>query len=149
MHMLLTIALAGVPSKRPEEHVKGREVYDRSCWQCHGDDLSGDGPAAVALVGGVPDLRGRLDYVADRDRLIFLVLDGQGDMPAFRAEFDKHDARRVLLYMERLEDGTDKPSSHKPKAVDDTEGADDEAFEPTDLRPRPGPPELPSTPKPE
>jgi len=101
--------IAAQPGKRPADHVKGRQVYDRSCWQCHGNDLSGQGPAAVALVNGVPDLRGELDYT-ERDALIELILDGQGDMPAFRAEFDKHDARRVLIYMERLENGEEEPS---------------------------------------
>jgi mono/diheme cytochrome c family protein len=146
MHMLLSLALAGVPTKRPEEHVKGRQVYDRSCWQCHGDDMSGNGPAAGALVDGVPDLRGKLDYKADKDALIFLVLDGRGDMPAFRAEFDKHDARRVLLYMERLEEGTDKPSSHKPEPSEEQDAeAEGQPLEPRDERP----PELPALPEPE
>ncbi len=84
--------------------------------------MAGDGPAAAALTGGVPDLRGELDYT-DKDPLIELILDGQGDMPAFRAEFDKHDARRVLVYMERLEDGRDQPSTGgekpDPKKKDD------------------------------
>lgn len=115
--MLLLLLMAAQPGKRPADHVKGRQVYDRSCWQCHGDTMAGDGPAAAALIDGVPDLRDVLDY-SERDALIESILDGQGDMPAFKAEFDKNDARRVLIYMERLEKGQDQPSVLGEKPAD-------------------------------
>ena len=41
------------PKKRPEDHVAGEQIWERSCWQCHGEDNDGQGPAASALPGDV------------------------------------------------------------------------------------------------
>jgi mono/diheme cytochrome c family protein len=41
----------------PGEHVSvmaGRDIYNASCWVCHGRDGRGDGPAAKTLVGPPP-----------------------------------------------------------------------------------------------
>jgi mono/diheme cytochrome c family protein len=149
--LVLTLAgavLAGMPTKRPEDHVRGRTVFMQSCWQCHGASNNGEGPAAEALVGGVPDLRGKMSE--DRfDALIPVILEGKGKMPAYAEEMDKHDARRVLVYLHRLDTGeetppvTPAPKATKPGAVgedgeeattDDEandEGAKDEGAEPT------------------
>jgi len=94
-------AWAGVPKKRPEDHVRGKQLWERSCWQCHGEAFDGQGPAAAAFPDGtVPDLRGEI--TRDRfDALVKVILNGQGDMPAFATEFDKHEARRILIYIQR------------------------------------------------
>ena len=146
--LVLTLAgavLAGMPTKRPEDHVRGRTVFMQSCWQCHGASNNGEGPAAEALVGGVPDLRGKMSE--DRfDALIPVILEGRGKMPAYAEEMDKHDARRVLVYLHRLDTGeetppvTPAPKATKPGAVgedgeeattDDEATKDEEGAEPT------------------
>lgn len=129
--MLLTVAmaLAAQPSKRPADHLVGQEIYDRSCWMCHGPTMAGDGPAAQALGTPVPDLRGALDY-SELDPLIDVVLNGQGDMPAFTTEIDRPTARRVMIYMERLEAGTMDPTDHSktpPKKKSEPTQDEDEA----------------------
>ena len=127
MLLLAAIAFAAQPSKRPADHIVGKEIYDRSCWQCHGADLSGDGPAAGALGTPVPDLRGTLDY-EDVDPHLEVILYGQGDMPAFGTELDRPTARRVMVYLKRLEDGKEEPTEHaEPK--DEVEDAPDEQVE--------------------
>ena len=130
--LVLTLAgavLAGMPTKRPEDHVRGRTVFMQSCWQCHGASNDGQGPAAEALVGGVPDLRGKMSE--DRfDALIPIILEGKGKMPAYAEEMDKHDARRVLVYLHRLDTGEEKPpATPTPKAGDDEATKDDDAKE--------------------
>lgn len=130
--LTLTLAgavLAGMPTKRPEDHVRGRTVFMQSCWQCHGASNNGQGPAAEALVGGVPDLRGKMSE--DRfDALIPIILEGKGKMPAYAEELDKHDARRVLVYLHRLDTGEETPPAppKPPKADKGEEG--DEGDEP-------------------
>ncbi|MEY3209597.1 MAG: hypothetical protein RIT28_78 [Pseudomonadota bacterium] len=133
--LVLTVAgavLAGMPTKRPEDHVRGRTVFMQSCWQCHGASNDGQGPAAEALVGGVPDLRGKMSE--DRfDALIPIILEGKGKMPAYAEEMDKHDARRVLVYLHRLDTGEETPpatpkgdgdEATKDEATKDEEGAE-------------------------
>jgi mono/diheme cytochrome c family protein len=118
--LVLTVAgavLAGMPTKRPEDHVRGRTVFMQSCWQCHGASNNGQGPAADALVGGVPDLRGKMSE--DRfDALIPIILEGKGKMPAYAEEMDKHDAKRVLVFLHRLDTGEETPQAPPiPKAA--------------------------------
>ena len=88
-----------MPTKRPPDRDVGRTLYLQSCWQCHGETGQGDGPAAVAVVGGVPSLAGRL-APSEWDNLIDHIENGKGRMPAYKEDIDKHDARRILTYIQ-------------------------------------------------
>jgi mono/diheme cytochrome c family protein len=115
--LLLTplVASAGVPRKRSADHVRGQELWERSCWQCHGEEARGDGPAAAGLTAKVPDLRGRVS--ADRQQeLVSLILAGKGMMPAFSEELDRHDARKILVYLRRLENEEPPEVPEAPEA---------------------------------
>ena len=94
---------AKVPTKMPEDKVRGRELYQDLCWQCHGVDGRGDGP--LAAVSAVPpgDLRGRAEE--QWPELVQRVLQGQGDMPAFGDSLDRHEARRILVWLAALDAG--------------------------------------------
>jgi mono/diheme cytochrome c family protein len=88
-----------VATKRDSDEEAGRRLWQRSCWQCHGEVGAGDGPAAAALVGGVPSLAGKVK--ADGfDPLVTVIQEGRGRMPAFAEDIDKHDSRRILVYLE-------------------------------------------------
>jgi len=105
-------APAAQPNKRPTDAVRGKELYDRHCEACHGAYARGHGPATEALVHEVPDLLGRVK--AD-DATIRLVLRGKSAMPGYEQTFDKHDAKRVLQHMARLEaPGAAPPPSDAP-----------------------------------
>jgi mono/diheme cytochrome c family protein len=109
------VASAGVPRKRSADHVRGQELWERSCWQCHGEEARGDGPAAAGLTAKVPDLRGRVS--ADRQQeLVSLILAGKGMMPAFSEELDRHDARKILVYLRRLENEEPPEVPEAPEA---------------------------------
>ena len=88
-----------VATKRDSDEETGRRLWKRSCWQCHGEVGAGDGPAAAALVGGVPSLAGKVS-VDGFDALVTVIQEGRGRMPAFAEDLDKHDSRRVLVYLE-------------------------------------------------
>lgn len=101
--LVVGVAWAGQPSKRPTDEERGRELYERHCVQCHGATVAGDGPVAAALVKKVPDLSGETALSADnREANVTVVLDGRGLMPSYVASFDRYDARRVMRYMERV-----------------------------------------------
>lgn len=88
-----------VATKRDSDEDAGRRLWNRSCWQCHGELGKGDGPAAASLVGGVPSLEGKVK-TADFDALVGVIQAGRGRMPAYAEDIDKHDSRRILVYLE-------------------------------------------------
>ena len=94
---------ADPPKKRLSDYEEGKKIYRRSCWQCHGQMADGEGPAAAALPEGVPTLRGGVVSRDRRDELSRLILQGKGLMPAFSAEFERQDARRILIYLEKFD----------------------------------------------
>ena len=105
-------SFGGQPPKRPSDEERGLELYERHCWQCHGERNRGDGPATESLVHTVPNLSG--GQTAADDPTVALVLRGKDAMPAFEASFDDADARRVLKFMASLGDRKSLTGS-KPK----------------------------------
>jgi len=104
--IVAALSLAGKqPSKRPSHEERGKELYERHCFACHGAGSRGDGPAAVALAEEVPVVR---DFEI-RPELVDLVLQGRSLMPAFGNTFDRPDARRALEHMQKLPDEATPP----------------------------------------
>jgi mono/diheme cytochrome c family protein len=124
--LLAAGAWAGLPTKRPTDEERGKELYDRHCLACHGADARGQGPATEALVAKVPNLKGQV--VADKPT-VALVQNGKGSMPAFEASFDNDDTRRVLQWMARLPYEPPAPTK-PPKPADDDEPSDEDAGPP-------------------
>lgn len=117
-------ATSTMPAKRPPDREVGERLYRQSCWQCHGTNGKGDGPAASALVGGVPSLEGKvLDETIES--LIDVVQAGRGPMPAYNEVIDRQDTRRILLYLQDRLAGK-SPTSDEP--------AEDAAEEDADAR---------------
>jgi mono/diheme cytochrome c family protein len=107
-----------MPTKRPSDHDGGKRLYEQSCWQCHGDAGRGDGPAANDIPGGVPSLAGKLDP-KQLDALVKVIQDGRGRMPAYSEDIDRHDSRRILVYLREKMDGV--KTDDAPDAGDDEE----------------------------
>ena len=103
--------------------MRGKEIWERSCWQCHGKEGRGDGPAAGDLAVSVPDLRGNVGGKRQKE-LVDVILNGRSLMPAFSEEFDLFDARRILVYLRRLEEDT-TPEEVKPEAPSKPEPEDE------------------------
>ncbi|GDX78317.1 hypothetical protein LBMAG42_01280 [Deltaproteobacteria bacterium] len=108
-----------VPSKRPPDRERGRELWLQSCWQCHGEEGKGDGPAATALPDGVPTLESKVSQ-AQFDALVKVIQDGKGRMPAYKEDIDKHDARRILIYLQDALQG--RTEAQKDKDDKDEDG---------------------------
>ncbi|MCB9685968.1 MAG: cytochrome c [Alphaproteobacteria bacterium] len=120
------VALAAQPTKRPTDEVRGKELYERHCLACHGTRGAGDGPATTALVAPVPDLMGKVK--ADPATVDVVEL-GRGAMPSFQPSFDAADAKRVLMYMAKLDRMPDEPASADDPAPDEEEPPADDAQE--------------------
>jgi len=113
--LLAVPALAAQPKKRPEDHVQGKQIWEKSCWQCHGEANDGEGPAAEMLVDTVPDLRGQITPKR-YDQFVTLVMGGSPTHPAFSTEMDDHQAKRIMIYLERMERERKNPPPPKKDA---------------------------------
>ena len=115
-------AIAKMPTKRPADYEVGKRLWKQSCWQCHGEAGAGDGPAAAALIGGVPSLEGKIRG-ENFDALIKVVRDGRSRMPSYSEDIDDHDARRVLEYLRDTMEGRGPPTEGgEPAAGGDAPG---------------------------
>lgn len=123
------------PTKRPTDQEIGQNLWKQSCWQCHGERGLGDGPAAAALVGGVPTLQGRVrsvnaETIQNIDALVDAVQVGKGRMPAYSEDIDRGDTRKIIFYLrdqlegkgpggagaEKPDDAADAPEGDGPGA---------------------------------
>jgi mono/diheme cytochrome c family protein len=121
MLLLIGLALADGPTKLPPDAERGETLYRESCWQCHGANALGDGPLSAALPS--PPLAGRIaedGFPASVD----LIQSGKGNMPAFSEVLNRHDTRRILVWLATLdpETGID-PSAPVPEPeVEEADG---------------------------
>lgn len=113
-------ALAGVPTKRPPDPERGRQLYRENCWSCHGWTGEGHGPVEALLPTRAPALAGRLKE-QDYDALVKEILEGRGDMPSYSQVMDRFDARRILIWLGTLdpEHPNDPADDKKSKNTDD------------------------------
>lgn len=109
-------ASTNLPSKRATDPEVGQKWYEASCVQCHGPSGKGDGPIAGDVVGGVPDLSGKI--LQDQfEPHIDLILAGKGRMPAYSEVIERQDVRRILVYLTEVQSGRilpGKAGSNKP-----------------------------------
>ena len=126
------VAIAEIPKQRSPDHVRGRELWEQSCWQCHGATAEGDGPSAEALTVEVPNLRGTITNDR-REALINTIIYGQGLMPAYGETFDRPDARRILAFLQRLETMTLEQMDEELREDEEDEEEESEALETTPL----------------
>lgn len=59
MHLrtiVVALTLAGSASAQEVDLQAGRDLYMAHCWQCHGQDATGNGPMAEMLAIATPDL---------------------------------------------------------------------------------------------
>ncbi len=89
-----------------EESLKtGRELFNKNCAACHGEQGRGDGPAAANLAIKPPDYgSGHLDIHTDGD-IFYWIQNGisQGSpMPAFKDKLTDDEIWHVVNYVRRL-----------------------------------------------
>jgi mono/diheme cytochrome c family protein len=106
--------MAEKPSRRPTDVELGNTLYMRHCAACHGVGGRGGGPASLDIVGGIPNLRGKVR----RNRATSnRVLVGMGAMPAFGNSLTREEVSSVLGHMAGLgnKGGQHKRGKSPPK----------------------------------
>ena len=124
MFFLFFSALAGQPSKMLSDEAIGKNLYLAYCWNCHGELADGLGPQASSLQVAPPPLinpnsqkKSNSSEISSKDPRIEIILNGKGYMPGYGQLIDKHEARRILIYLQDLESeaeqGTSEPKGKK------------------------------------
>lgn len=113
---------SSMPSRRAPDPEIGERLWTQSCQSCHGEIGKGDGAAASSVIGGVPDLSGRITDEA-LEALIQSVQDGKGRMPAFSQTIERPDTRRLLIYLRDRQGGKPLPSKAKRVEAEGEKGA--------------------------
>ncbi len=111
------------PTKRSPDPEWGEDKYNKHCWQCHGAQAQGDGPAAANMQVPVPSLRG-ISNADTRGDLIVTVRQGSGPMPAYHENISRQDVRRIFVYLESLDDPDRKPSRDEEDEDEDGDERD-------------------------
>ena len=101
--LLLRVATAEVPKTIPLPHIRGKELYDDLCFQCHGVNGLADTPLAASTKA--PKLAGQFSD-GEYAEGIKVVQQGVGTMPAYEMIIDKHDTKRILIYLGGLDPET-------------------------------------------
>ena len=133
--LLSTWLYAEVPKTIPLPHIRGKELYDDLCFQCHGTAGLANTPLAQATKS--PKLTGMYSDGEYSDG-IKLVQEGKGTMPAFEMVIDKHDTKRILIYLSGLdpETGID-PRIKQDAATEESTTEEDEQEQNEDLESNP------------
>jgi mono/diheme cytochrome c family protein len=116
MLWLLIHTLADVPKRLPPPRERGENLYKDLCWQCHGQTGKGDGPLVQSLFMTLSDISGT-STDSQKER-INIIQRGKGKMPAYEQVIDRHDSRRILLWLEN-------PVPQKKKEEDSTKSSEE------------------------
>ena len=132
--VLHSIASAEVPKKLPKDTIRGKELYDELCFQCHGANALADNSAAVTVKA--PALAGRIDKDGYTDA-VALIQEGRGLMPAYEMLIDKHDSKKILMYLSQLDPVTGENPEAEILDDEETEPQKNQKVEPLEQKVRP------------
>jgi len=84
-----------------ESIARGRKLYVNSCANCHGNDGTGDGPAADNLDKKPTNLREMAGHHSDGD-LAWKIANGRGKMPPLKGMLGKNQIWDLVNYIQSL-----------------------------------------------
>jgi len=104
------------PVKRtPESILRGRQLFVRTCANCHGMDAMGDGPAAASLTKKPANLRAMSGRHPDGD-FAWKIANGRGAMPPWKTILGKNQIWDLVNYIQSLSTKTEEKKEHKKDA---------------------------------
>jgi mono/diheme cytochrome c family protein len=85
----------------PESILRGRQLFVKTCANCHGMDATGDGPAATSLATKPANLRTMSGRHPDGD-FAWKIANGRGEMPAWKSILGKNQIWDIVNYIQSL-----------------------------------------------
>lgn len=85
-----------------EPIARGRIVYERTCFVCHGASGDGDGPV-IGLFPNPPSLHAERARQLPDGQIFHIITRGQGVMPSHALQVLPDDRWRVILYVRQLQ----------------------------------------------
>ena len=92
------------PNRREPGSGRSIELYRAHCINCHEED--GRGVASREIMGRIPDFT-RTEWPGERDdeRLLHVIRDGKGSMPAMKAKLGPNDAVLLVTLVRKFRGG--------------------------------------------
>ncbi|MGC6509053.1 MAG: c-type cytochrome [Myxococcota bacterium] len=113
---------AEVPTKIPPDKERGEALYREFCVGCHGPQALGNGPTAASF-GWQPQamsLAGRYDN-KNIDNAVKIIQMGQLLMPAYEQQFDRHESKRIMIWLNGLDPVKGAPLTESKESSEDSD----------------------------
>jgi mono/diheme cytochrome c family protein len=81
---------------------RGSFIFATYCQICHGSTGLGDGPVAKRGVPPPPSLQSEIIKAMPDGQLYFIISNGKGNMPPYRAQIQRDDRWKVIHYIKSL-----------------------------------------------
>lgn len=97
------VAYTTTLSTTKAELAQGKVIYEQNCASCHGLTGAGDGEKAAGLQSRPASWTDQSTLAAlSADSMVALVLNGKGEMPAYRDQLDEDQAYAAAAYIRTL-----------------------------------------------
>lgn len=81
---------------------KGKKIYHKLCWTCHGKQGKGDGPASAALNPKAADHTSEKVQSQSDGAIYWKISNGRGMMPVYSQILSKTERWQVTTYIRQL-----------------------------------------------
>lgn len=89
-------------AKDPVSESKGKEIYTKLCWSCHGDAGKGDGPASANLKIKPADFTSE-EFLKQTDGAVFYkISEGRGNMASYKNLLSAKQRWQTINYLRTL-----------------------------------------------
>jgi mono/diheme cytochrome c family protein len=95
-------ALTNPMRAEPKAATRGMKLFNAHCWQCHGMEGKGDGPAAPNLKTHPVDLGGPPAQAQTDGALFWKMTYGRGEMNPFRHNLSNEERWYLVSYIRTL-----------------------------------------------
>lgn len=82
---------------------KGKKIYQKICWTCHGVTGAGDGPGGAALKPLPTDLRSAQIQSLSNEELFKKISVGKGSMPAYEDMLSETQRMQLVKYIKTIQ----------------------------------------------
>lgn len=91
-------------SGNAKAHEKGKKIYEKICWTCHGKSGQGDGPAGKTLDPKPANHTSAAVQSQTDGAIYWKISTGRGEMPAYAKLLSKTERWQLIEYIRTLKE---------------------------------------------